>query len=221
MTTVSAKAEKGIGMEGPLARWYAGTTRKSLADFQALARRIAGQLAPESRVLEVAPGPGYFAVELARLGNYRITGLDISRTFVDIARRNAADARVEVDFQQGNVARMPFESGRFDFLLCRAAFKNFAEPVLALREMHRVLAPGGKAVIIDLRRDTSLDSIRKAVSQMGLGLVNRAITKIIFRTVLLKRAYTKGQFESFLSQTEFQTVHFREGLIDIELEMQK
>jgi ubiquinone/menaquinone biosynthesis C-methylase UbiE len=221
MVAVSVKAEKGIGMEGPLARWYAGTTRKSLGEFQALARRIAGQLAPGSRVLEVAPGPGYFAVELARLGNYRVTGLDISRTFVDIARRNAADALVAVDFQQGNVAGMPFESGRFDFLLCRAAFKNFAEPVLALREMHRVLVPGGKAVIIDLRRDTSMESIRKAVSQMGLGLINRTITKFIFRTMLLKRAYTKGQFESFLSQTDFQTVHFREGLIDIEIEMEK
>jgi len=221
MVTVSVKAQKGIGMEGPLARWYAGTTRKSLGEFQALARRIAGQLGPGSRVLEVAPGPGYFAVELARLGDYQVTGLDISQTFVDIARRNAADARVEVDFQQGNVASMPFESGRFDFLLCRAAFKNFAEPVLALREMHRVLVPGGKAVIIDLRRDTSMDSIRKAVSQMGLGLINRTITKFIFRTMLLKRAYTKGQFESFLSQTDFQTVHFREGLIDIEIEMEK
>ncbi len=50
---------------------------------------------------------------------------------------------------------MPFESETFDFLLCRAAFKNFTEPLQALREMCRVLKPGGRALIIDLRRDTS------------------------------------------------------------------
>lgn len=221
MTKVSAKAEKGIGMEGPIAKWYAGLTRKSLAEFQALAGRVAGQVAPGSRVLEVAPGPGYFAVALARLGDYHVVGLDISRTFVQMARRNAAEANVEVDFREGNAAAMPFGNDEFDFLLCRAAFKNFAQPVGALREMHRVLKPGGKVMIIDLRRDASLESIRRAVAQMGLGPVNRAMTRMIFRFMLLKRAYTKCQFESFIAETALREAHFREGLIDIEIEMRK
>jgi ubiquinone/menaquinone biosynthesis C-methylase UbiE len=221
MSMVSVKAQKGIGMEGPLARWYAGLARKSLAEFQALARRVAGQIARGSHVLEVAPGPGYFAVELARLGDYHVTGLDISQTFVEIARRNALEAQVEVDFQQGNAAQMPFESDAFDFLLCRAAFKNFAEPVAALREMHRVLKPGGKALIIDLRRDASTASINQAVDGMGLGLVNRIITKFTFRFMLLKRAYTKSAFEAMLAETEFRTVEIREDLIGLEIEMGK
>lgn len=221
MSTVSVKAQKGIRMEGPLARWYAGLTRKSLAEFQALARRAAGEIAPGSRVLEVAPGPGYFAVELARLGDYHVAGLDISQTFVEIARWNALQAQVEVDFRQGNAAQMPFESDAFDFLLCRAAFKNFAEPLAALREMHRVLKPGGKALIIDLRRDASTASINRAVDGMGLGLVNRIITKLTFRFMLLKRAYTKGEFEAMLAETEFRTVEFHEDLIGLEVEMRK
>ncbi len=221
MTTLSVKAQKGIGMEGPLARWYAGLTRKSLAEFQALARRVAGRIGPGSRVLEVAPGPGYFAVELARLGDYHVTGLDISQTFVEIGRRNAVQAQVEVDFQQGNAAHMPFENDGFDFLLCRAAFKNFAEPLAALREMHRVLKPGGKALIIDLRRDASRASINQAVDEMGLGMVNRIVTKFIFRFLLLKRAYSKSDFESLVAQTAFRTVDIREDLIGLEIEMGK
>jgi ubiquinone/menaquinone biosynthesis C-methylase UbiE len=221
MTAVSTKAQKGVGMEGALARWYAGNTRKSLGEFQALARRIAGEIAAGSSVLEVAPGPGYFAVELARLGDYRVTGLDISHTFVEMARRSAADARVDVDFRQGNVSAMPFENDEFDLLLCRAAFKNFAEPVAALREMHRVLKPGGRALIIDLLRDTPMSAIRQAVSQMGLGPVNRAITRFIFRTVLLKRAYTKAQFEELVAQTPFRNVSYRTGLIEIEVDLSK
>jgi len=208
-------------MEGPVAKWYASLTRKDLGEFTALARRLAEQIPLQGRVLEVAPGPGYFAIELAKLGSYRITGLDISRTFVDLAQRNAADARVAVDFQHGNAAEMPFADQSFDFVLCRAAFKNFSEPVRALGEIHRVLAPGGRALIIDLRRDASRESVRQAVDRMGLGLVNRTLTNLTFRFMLLKRAYTKTEFEQFLSQAGFESVEIIEDLIGVEVWLQR
>lgn len=177
-------------------------------------RRVAG-------VLEVAPGPGYFAVELARLDDFEITGLDISYTFVDIARANARAARVHVDFQHGSASNMPFPGDRFDFVLCRAAFKNFTEPVGALKEMYRVLKPGGKAWIIDLRRDASVQEIGQAVDGMRLGLVNGTITKLTFRFMLLKRAYTKEGFERLLAQTPFEKGEFRESPIGFEVELIK
>jgi len=59
-------------MEGAVARWYASLTKKSLVEFQMLAQRVAGEISPGSSVLEVAPGPGYFAIELAKLGDYRV-----------------------------------------------------------------------------------------------------------------------------------------------------
>ena len=141
----AAKAYKGIGMEGWIARWYAANTGKDLSDFTAQARKLAASLAPGAAVLEIAPGPGYFAIELARAGDFRITGLDISATFVELARKNAADARVEVDFRRGDAAHMPFEANTFDAIFCRAAFKNFSQPVMALQEMCRVLKPGATA----------------------------------------------------------------------------
>jgi ubiquinone/menaquinone biosynthesis C-methylase UbiE len=220
------KGYKGLGMEGFTAKWYAGLTLKSLEDFKALAGRIAAELAPGSRVLEVAPGPGYFAIELAKLGaaipgGYRITGLDISRTFVDIARRKAMEARAAVEFRLGNAAHMPFESKSFDFLLCRAAFKNFTEPLQALQEMYRVLSPGGRALIIDLRKDASPDSIDQAVEKMHLGAVNSMITKFTFRHMLLKRAYSKPEFERLVDQTKFGRVEIREDLIGLEVTLHK
>ena len=166
MEQAAVKAYKGMGMEGRIARWYAANTGKSMEDFRALARRVAAELAPGSAVLEVAPGPGYFAIELAKLSSYQITGLDISKTFVAIARRKAQEAKVEVDFRQGDASHMFFADETFDFLLCRAAFKNFSDPVGALREMFRVLKPGGRAVIIDLRRDASQKSVNALVDQM-------------------------------------------------------
>ena len=214
---ISEKAYKGMGMEGMTARWYASLTLKSLDEFKSLARRIAGKVPRGSAVLEVAPGPGYFAIELAKLDGYSITGLDISRSFVSIARYNAERAGVAVDFRQGDAAHMPFPDRSFDFLLCRAAFKNFTQPVKALREMYRVLKPGGQALIIDLRKDATMQSINEAVNAMHLSSVNSAITRLTFRYVLLKRAYTREDFERMLAQTKFGPTEIEEGLIGFEL----
>lgn len=215
------KPYKGIGMEGFIARWYAANTRKGMKDFEILARQVAEELAPGSRVLEVAPGPGFFAVELAKLGSYQITGLDISKSFVEIARRNAKQAEVEVDFREGNASQMPFDDGSFDFLLCRAAFKNFSEPQRAVDEMHRVLRPGGQAMLIDLRRDASRQDINDQVEAMGLGWASRILTKLTFRFMLLKRAYTRGEFERFFEKAGFGSVEVRETLIGLEVRAMK
>ncbi|HEY3823972.1 MAG TPA: class I SAM-dependent methyltransferase [Bryobacteraceae bacterium] len=136
-----------MGTEGVVVRWYASLTKKSAADFEMLAQRVASEVSPGSSVLEVAPGPGYFAIELAKRGDYRVTGLDISATFVEIARANAAGAGVQANFQRGDASRMPFDGEQFDYVVCRAAFKNF---VAALQETYRVLKPGGWPPIIDI-----------------------------------------------------------------------
>src|SRR5215469_4771897 len=117
------KGYKGMGMEGRIATWYAKNTANDMAEFQALAERLAKVAHPGSRILEVAPGPGYLAIEIAKRGQYAITGLDISRTFVDIATENAHRASVEIDFQRGNASAMSFADDTFDLVVCRAAFK--------------------------------------------------------------------------------------------------
>jgi ubiquinone/menaquinone biosynthesis C-methylase UbiE len=218
---MESKGYKGIGMEGGIARWYAKLTRKSLAEFEELARRMAAGLPPGSRVLEVAPGPGYFSISLAKLGHFEITGLDISKTFVEIALRNAKEENVAVDFQQGNASRMPFSHGSFDRIVCRAAFKNFAEPVRALAEMRRVLRPGGKAVIIDLRRDTPQGEIDRHVDAMKVGPVNAMLAKWSFRFMLLKRAYTREQFERFIADGGWQKYEIGEAPVGFEITLRK
>jgi ubiquinone/menaquinone biosynthesis C-methylase UbiE len=206
---MEAKAYKGMGMEGPIAKWYAKTTYKDLDEFKTLAKRMSEELAEGSSVLEVAPGPGYFSIELGKRGKYKITGLDISHTFVEIARKNARQESVEVDFRLGNASRMPFADDSFDLIMCRAAFKNFTEPVEALREMRRVLKKGGKAVIIDLRKDTPREEIDAYIDNMT------------FRMMLLKRAYTKGDFERFISESGFQDSQIAAAPLGFEIALVK
>jgi len=218
---METKAYKGMGMEGGIARWYAKVTGKDLAEFQKLAERLSEELPQGSSVLEVAPGPGYLAIELAKRGRCIVTGLDISETFVEIARRNAAEAGVPVDFRRGNASAMPFEDGSFDLIVCRAAFKNFSEPVKALAEMRRVLKPGGRALIIDLRRDTPKKEIDAHVNNMHVGAVNAAFIKFTFRAMLLKRAYTREEFEKFITESGFMNYSIRDENVGFEITLAK
>jgi ubiquinone/menaquinone biosynthesis C-methylase UbiE len=215
------KGYKGIGMEGRIADWYARNTARDMPDFAALAQRVTAALPTGSDILEVAPGPGYLAIEIARRGPYQVVGLDISHTFVEIAARNAREANVEIDFRQGNASAMPFPESTFDLILCRAAFKNFSQPVTALNEMHRVLKPGGQAFIVDLRKDASMDDINAYIKQSDLGWANAVIYKVTFRYLLLPRAYSRQQFLDMASKSAFAGARIAASGIGFEVTLQK
>ena len=218
---MQAKAYKGIGMEGGVARWYDKTTRRDLPEFKALARKVAGTLVSGAKVLEIAPGPGFFAIELAKIGKYQITGLDISKTFVDIAKRNARQEHVAVDFRQGNASAIPLPEGSFDFVLCRAAFKNFSDPVGAFREMRRVLKPEGRALVIDLRKDVGKKSLDSYIRGLKAGALNAFMMKWTFRLMLIPRAYTKQQFQNFIVESGFVKSEIQETPIGFEITLVK
>lgn len=215
------KGYKGMGMEGRIAVWYARNTARDAAEFAALAERVTAGLPAGSRILEVAPGPGYLAIEIARRGAYRITGLDVSHSFVDIANRNARAAHVDIDFRQGNASAMPFPDDTFDLILCRAAFKNFSQPVAAMNEMHRVLKCGGRALIVDLRKDASVDDIDAYIRRSNVGWVNSLVYQLTFRYMLLPRAYSRSQFMEMSSTSAFAGATIEASGIGFEVTLQK
>jgi ubiquinone/menaquinone biosynthesis C-methylase UbiE len=170
-------------------------------------------------VLEVAPGPGYLAIEMARLG-FQVSGLDISRSFVEIASENARQAAVSVDFRQGDAASLPFQAESFDLVVCQAAFKNFARPGSTLDEMHRVLRSGGTAVIQDMRRDASGADIDQEVRRMGLSRLNAFITNRTL-TMLRRRAYSPAQFERLAADSAFRTCDIQTEGVGMEMRLTK
>jgi len=210
-------------MEGIVARWYARQrgTVSQIETWRKQASRLAEGLANDAAVLEVAPGPGYLAIEMARLGRFHVTGLDISRTFVEMARENARQAGVTVEFRHGDVARMPWETGSFDLIVCQAAFKNFSQPLIALEEMHRVLRSGGTAVIQDLSKDASSAEIDREVRGMKLSLLNTFVTKLALGTMLRRRAYSPAQFERLVAESPFRGCEIRKDGIGLEVRLKK
>ena len=213
---------KGPEMEGPIARWYARVrgTKSQLAAYREQARRLTDGLPDGTRVLEVAPGPGYLAIEMARLGGFHVTGLDISHTFVEIASDKALKAGVAVEFRQGDAARMPFESESFDLVVCQAAFKNFTLPGRALAEMHRVLRAGGTAVIQDMSKDATHADIEDEVRDMDLGRFSAFTTKATLE-MLKRRAYSSGQFERLVAESPFRTCEITTEGIGLQVQLKK
>jgi len=171
-------------------------------------------------VLEVAFGPGYLAIELARLGRVQRIGLDISHTFVKIASQNAKDAGVTADFHQGDAAAMPFEAESFDLIVGQAAFKNFVHPGSALAEMYRVLRGGGTALIQDMSSEASHADIEREVGAMQLGPVSTFTTKGTLE-MLKRRAYSPAKFERLAAESPFGTCTINTEGIGLEVRLEK
>jgi ubiquinone/menaquinone biosynthesis C-methylase UbiE len=191
---VQPKPYRGLAMEGPIASWYARNTARDTRRFSAIARQVLARVPPGGRILEVAPGPGYLSIELAR-ADRQVSAVDISESFVRMVHANAAKAGVAIDVRRGNASDLPFPDDAFECVVCVAAFKNFAEPARALREMYRVVRPGGQVSIHDLRRDATSGEIDAEVRGMNLSAWNALITRWVFRHVLLKRAYRRAELE--------------------------
>jgi len=209
-------------MEGASARRYAKLrgTDPQLQAYRREAAQIAEHLTDGAAILEVAPGPGYFAVELAKLGPYHVTGVDVSATFVAFAQQLAERVGVAVDFRQGDVAAMPFDDGQFDLIVCQAAFKNFSQPLTAINEMHRVLRPGGRAIIQDMSADATGPAIKDEVAGMRVGRLAGLTTRMIL-IGLRRRAYSAPQFEQLAERSEFGAATVKVDGIGLEVTLLK
>ena len=217
-----SKGYRGMAMEGSVARWHARTrnSEPQIALWRNQALERTKGLPDHADILEVAPGPGYFAIELAKLGHFSVTGLDISHTFIEIASESARRAGVNLTLRQGDASRMPFPNESFDLVVCQAAFKNFSRPKAAVNEMHRVLRTPGVAWIEDMRHDASDAAIKSEVAAMRLTSFRASMTSRALKS-LRRRAYTAEQFEQFARASPFRDGEIQVSGIGLEVLMTK
>lgn len=110
-------------------------------------------------VLEVGPGPGYLGLEwLSHTSHTHLTGLEISEEMIQIALKNAAEYELQerVRYVHDDARSMPFEDNSFDCAFSNGSLHEWAEPCIVLEEIHRVLKPGGRYFVSDLRRDINI-----------------------------------------------------------------
>jgi ubiquinone/menaquinone biosynthesis C-methylase UbiE len=110
----------------------------------------AGGVGPGKRVLDAACGTGIVARKAAGLigSGGRIAALDANEGMLRVGRHCAGqEGAAAIEWHHGDICRMPFSSGEFDTVLCQQGLQFFPDKAAALREMRRVLAPGGRLAI--------------------------------------------------------------------------
>ena len=101
---------------------------------------------PGTRVLDVGCGVGRLMLRIARRGCF-VTGVELMRPDLQSARRLLAEYQQQVELIEGDGGRIPFAADTFDFVACTETLEHVADPGLALRELARVLKPGGHLVV--------------------------------------------------------------------------
>jgi demethylmenaquinone methyltransferase / 2-methoxy-6-polyprenyl-1,4-benzoquinol methylase len=107
-------------------------------------------LQPGGSALDVACGSGKLTAELARVagGEGRVVGLDFSPQMLEVARHDHPG----IEFLEGDALNLPFDDASFDASTIAFGLRNLADPVRGLREMQRVVKPGGRSVVLEFVR---------------------------------------------------------------------
>ena len=106
------------------------------------------------RILDVGCGTGIFAAKaLQHFPDAQVWGMDLSDGMLRQCRARCEAAEGRLHLVQGDSQRLPFADDSFDVITCTHSFHHYPKQQKAVSEMHRVLRPGGKLLIIDGDRD--------------------------------------------------------------------
>ncbi len=105
----------------------------------------------KGRLLDVACGTGDFSIAAYHSGVDRVTGIDISANMVEVGRKKIRELGLDnhIDLQLGDSERINFDAGTFDVVTVAFGVRNFEHLERGLKEMCRVLKPGGKVIILE------------------------------------------------------------------------
>jgi SAM-dependent methyltransferase len=134
---------------------HPGITRKRLLEI------LAPQ--PGEQVLEVGPGTGYYTLGVAeRLDGGALAAFDIQQEMLDHLMREAAKREISnIEPRRGDARELPYEDDSFDAAFLVTVLGEIPDPDAALRELGRVLRPGGRLVVGELFGDPHMVTLRK------------------------------------------------------------
>ncbi len=161
MTQHTQVVQKQFGEQA--SAYLSSTVHAQGAEFALLQAELAGQ--SEARLLDLGCGAGHVSFHCAPLVK-QVVAYDLSQQMLDVVASAARERGLgNVDTQLGPAERLPFVDGEFDYVFSRYSAHHWSDFGLALREVRRVLKPGGVACFIDVMSpgspllDTYLQSV--------------------------------------------------------------
>ncbi|OGO06128.1 MAG: hypothetical protein A2Y73_05810, partial [Chloroflexi bacterium RBG_13_56_8] len=128
--------------------WLYGPAMRAIPIWSAYTRRALSYLPTEGNILEIGHGPGLLLEELAN--RYAlVAGLDLSSGMIQQAKRRLQRANLPVCLAQGDAVAIPYRTDCFDAVVTTFAFSAVPDANSTMREMARVLRPGGVLALVD------------------------------------------------------------------------
>ncbi|MBS7527652.1 class I SAM-dependent methyltransferase [Fusibacter paucivorans] len=152
----------------------------------------------KGHALEIGPGPGYVGLEwLKKTDDTMVTGCEISPDMLKLAQKNAAEYGFETRtaYVKGTGMTMPFEAETFDNVFSNGSLHEWEDPIAVFNEIARVLKPGGKFCISDMRRDVN------PLLKWGIYAITKPKAIRPGYLTSLNAAYTTDELESLLSKS--------------------
>lgn len=209
---------------GVLASAYAKATRMAIESYY---RQVAEKIAAHLKIgiiLDLGTGPGYLPIEIAKKSSeIQITGVDLSRKLIHMARVNAlkAGAADRLDFQLGNAAALSFEDSSFDMVISTGMLHSIKEPSKVLKEIYRVLKPGREAWIFDPAKVTS--AVDRKKWKASLNLRERFFLRLFQLFGLHKpiKVFTRQEAMALIEKTDFKNYRIYAQDDEIEIILKK
>ena len=191
--------------------------RRILWAYFLVRNRVMSELAARTRagtLLDAGCGPGYLVADLVkRFHGLNALGLDISYEMLRTARGNLSQSGLDgsVGLTEGSVQCLPFGDASLDTIVSTLSLHHWPDAAKALREMRRVLKPGGELIVFDVRRD-----VRRAIYWLlragELVTVPRALRRYDAAISSVNSSYTPAEIEALMARSGFGEWTVKPGL---------
>ena len=168
--------------------------------------------------VEIGPGPGYLGLEwLKSTHKTSLIGVEISPAMIHQAEKNRSEYKLDERsrYIEGTALKIPLEDESADHIFSNGSLHEWENPYIVLSEVYRVLKPGGKLFISDLKRNLSLFiTLIMQISSRGKIMKKGLMTSI-------QAAYTRGELLRLCEWSAFEKYRVKESLFGLELTAQK
>jgi ubiquinone/menaquinone biosynthesis C-methylase UbiE len=173
-----------------------------------------GRIRPEGTLADIGCGPGYLAALMARrFARLHVIGIDMSEEMLEAGARKVSSLGLQgrLEFRQGTVERLPLLNNSLNFAVSTLSLHHWVHPLVGLEEIYRVLRPGGRLLLFDLRRDPM--RIFFWLLRFGQArVVPEPLRRVGEPLGSIQASYTPSEIQDLLRQTPFGKGRIEEGM---------
>jgi ubiquinone/menaquinone biosynthesis C-methylase UbiE len=185
--------------------------------FRLLRRLVINELRksnPQGVLIDVGCGPGYLTADILKsFPQLSVIGMDIAEEMLERAadNLNSQVSNNRASFRKGDIHELPFKDSSMDFVVSTLSLHHWAEPVKAINEIYRVLKPGCRFLLFDLRRDSPrcfywvMKFAQTFILPSAMGRINEPISSVL-------ASYTADELKHMLNRTPFKECSIKQGI---------